>query len=64
MNDADRQVTFVLDAALLATDPVNFHPMTNAATTAVSRDGFLAFLAALEITPIVVDFAASPSARA
>jgi Ala-tRNA(Pro) deacylase len=63
MNDAERQVTFVLDAALLASDPVNFHPMTNAATTAVSRDGFLAFLAALDITPMVVDFSVSPPAR-
>lgn len=61
INDADRRVTFVLDAALLASDPVNFHPLTNAATTAVSRDGFLAFLAALGIEPIVVDFSTEPA---
>jgi len=60
MNDAGRQVSLVLDAALLRTDPVNFHPMTNTATTAVSREGFLAFLAALGVTPMVVDFAVSP----
>jgi len=58
LNDPSRQVRFVVDAALLACDPVNFHPLTNAATTAVSRDGFLAFLAALGVEPIVIDFAA------
>jgi Ala-tRNA(Pro) deacylase len=60
VNDTQRRVTFVLDAALLASDPVNFHPLTNAATTAVSRAGFLAFLAALGVTPIVVDFSGAP----
>jgi Ala-tRNA(Pro) deacylase len=62
VNDADRRVTFVIDAALLACDPLNFHPLTNAATTAVSRKGFLAFLAALGVEPMVVDFAADPPA--
>jgi Ala-tRNA(Pro) deacylase len=56
INDRAHRVRFVLDQALLQTDPVNFHPMTNAATTAVSRDGFLAFLAALGIETQVVDF--------
>jgi Ala-tRNA(Pro) deacylase len=64
INDPDHRVTFVLDAALLACDLVNFHPMTNTATTAVSREGFLSFLAALGIEPIVVDFSVSPPARA
>jgi Ala-tRNA(Pro) deacylase len=62
INDKDRQVSFIVDAALLAADPVNFHPLTNQATTAVSRDGFLAFLAALGVEPLVVDFSASPAA--
>ena len=63
INDPEHRVTFVLDAALLAHDLVNFHPLTNTATTAVSREGFLAFLAALGVAPIVVDFAASPPVR-
>ena len=63
INDKDRRVRFVLDAALLETDPVNFHPLTNAATTAVSRAGFLAFLAELGIEPLVVDFAAGRVVR-
>ncbi|HTK36054.1 MAG TPA: YbaK/EbsC family protein [Caulobacteraceae bacterium] len=58
INDPLRRVRLVLDAALLASDPVNFHPLTNTATTAVSRAGFAAFLDALDIEPLVVDFAA------
>lgn len=56
INDTERRVRLVLDADLLAADPVNFHPLSNAATTAISRAGLLAFLAALGATPIVVDF--------
>ena len=58
INDADRRVRFVLDAALMACEPVNFHPLTNTATTAVSRQGLLAFLTALGVEPLVVDFSA------
>ena len=57
MNDREKRVTFVLDKALLETEPLNFHPLVNTATTAVSAEGFLAFLRALERAPIVVDFA-------
>jgi Ala-tRNA(Pro) deacylase len=56
INDPERNVRFVVDAALLAHDTINFHPLANDATTAVSREGFLAFLAALGREPVVVDF--------
>jgi Ala-tRNA(Pro) deacylase len=48
----------VLDKALLDHDVVNFHPLSNDATTALSRDGFLAFLKGIGVDPLVVDFAA------
>lgn len=56
INDAGHQVRFVLDAALAAADPVNFHPLTNTATTALSQAGFRKFLAALGVEPMIVDF--------
>ena len=58
INDADRQVTFVLDQRLAQAERVNFHPLVNTATTGVSREGFGQFLTALQIEPLVVDFAA------
>ena len=58
INDKEKAVRFVLDAALMAEETVNFHPLDNAATTAVSREGLLAFLAALGVEPQVVDFSA------
>lgn len=58
INDVDRRVTFVLDRALAEAGQVNFHPLTNTATTTVSQAGFRRFLAALGISPLVVDFGA------
>jgi Ala-tRNA(Pro) deacylase len=58
INDPGHKVRFVLDAALMRHDLVNFHPLSNDATTAVSREGFLTFLKALGREPVVVDFEA------
>jgi Ala-tRNA(Pro) deacylase len=57
VNDAHRRVRFVLDRTLAAAEAVNFHPLTNTATTTVSAAGFRRFLSAVEVTPLVVDFA-------
>ena len=56
VNDTAQRVRFVLDRTLTEADLVNFHPLTNAATTAITGEGFRTFLAALGITPLVVDF--------
>jgi len=56
VNDVERRVTFVLDAAMADADLVNFHPLANTATTALSQQGFRRFLAALDVTPLIVDF--------
>jgi len=58
INDTGRRVTFVLDKALAEAGQVNFHPLTNTATTTVSQAGLRRFLDALEIAPLVVDFPA------
>jgi Ala-tRNA(Pro) deacylase len=44
INDSARCVTLVLDDALLAADPVNFHPLLNNATTALSQDDLRVFV--------------------
>jgi len=58
INDVERRVTFVLDRKLHEAEIVNFHPLTNTATTALSQSAFRRFLSAIEREPIVVDFAA------
>lgn len=51
INDKDHRVTVVLDAALMAHEVLNFHPLVNTATTSISRDGLLKFLAATGHSP-------------
>jgi Ala-tRNA(Pro) deacylase len=57
INDPARAVRFVLDAALHRAECVNVHPLTNTATTTLTQGGLRAFLEALDITPVIVDFA-------
>jgi Ala-tRNA(Pro) deacylase len=61
-NDETRAVRFVLDARLHEADQVNFHPLVNTATTTVSQAGLRAFLRALGVDPIIVDFTRPPLA--
>jgi Ala-tRNA(Pro) deacylase len=58
INDPEHRVRFVLDLALASSDPVNFHPLTNTATTAISRADFRRFLSAIGVEPVLVDFSA------
>jgi Ala-tRNA(Pro) deacylase len=58
INDAARRVRFVLDRALAEAAVVNFHPLTNTATTGVGQAGFRRFLDAIGVAPQIVDFAA------
>ena len=46
INDKDCRVTVVLDAAMMAHEVLNFHPLRNTATTTISRQGLLRFLEA------------------
>jgi Ala-tRNA(Pro) deacylase len=58
LNDRRRRVRFVLDRALHDAEIVNFHPMENTATTAVSGADFRRFLDAIGVEPLVVDLRA------
>lgn len=58
INDPDHRVTFILDKALWDADIVNFHPLTNTATTALKQADFRRFLQLVGREPVVVDFGA------
>jgi Ala-tRNA(Pro) deacylase len=61
INDPDRRATFVLDRALWDAEVVNFHPLTNTATTALAQAEFRRFLKLIGREPVVVDFSALAS---
>jgi Ala-tRNA(Pro) deacylase len=58
LNDTGRHVTTVLDAAMMAHDTLNFHPLINTMTTSIGRDDLVRFLAATghvaRIEPVAV----------
>ncbi|MBC7768906.1 MAG: prolyl-tRNA synthetase associated domain-containing protein [Phycisphaerales bacterium] len=56
INDPEHRVTLLLDEGLLAHDPVNFHPLRNDATTAISPSDMLKFIRALGREPVVLRF--------
>ncbi|MDB5447569.1 MAG: DNA-binding protein [Phenylobacterium sp.] len=58
INDPAHRVRFVLDRALAEAAQVNFHPLTNTATTSIDQAGVRRFLAALGVEPLIVDFQA------
>lgn len=54
MNDSQAKVRVVLDEAMLALDPLNFHPLRNDATTAIAPAELLRFLHATGHEPIIL----------
>lgn len=62
INDRDARVRLVLDAGMLAVDPLNFHPLVNTQTTAIRPADLLRFFAATGHAPLLLDLgAAAPS---
>ena len=60
-NDPEQRVAVVLDKAMLEYDPLNYHPLENDRTTAVSPADLLRFIAACGHRPRIVDLdAAAP----
>jgi len=54
MNDTGHRVRPVLDEAMLALSPLNFHPLRNDRTTAIAPDDLLAFVRACGHDPLIV----------
>jgi Ala-tRNA(Pro) deacylase len=55
VNDRAGRVTVVLQRAMLAHDPLNYHPLQNDCTTAVAPGDLVRFLEACGHKPLVVD---------
>jgi Ala-tRNA(Pro) deacylase len=64
INDRDRRVQPLLDRAMLACDRLNYHPLTNAATTAIAAADLLRFLEACGHEPRILDLEATAIALA
>ena len=56
MNDTAAEVNFILDAALLEFDTLNFHPLLNTATTSIKLADFQRFVDATGHTVTTIDF--------
>jgi len=56
VNDSECEVQVVLDSTLMEMDPLNFHPLDNSRTTAVSADGLLRFLESTGHPPKFINF--------
>jgi len=55
INDTGRLVTVILDAEMMTDDPLNYHPLENTATTAISAADLRRFLAATGQTVHEID---------
>ena len=56
INDRDRKVLPVFDTAMLAVSPLNFHPLANTATTAISSADLLKFARGIGCEPVCLSF--------
>jgi len=62
INDRAGEVTVILDAAMMAHEVLNFHPLTNTGTTTISRAGLVEFLEATGHPPRIEAVAAAAPA--
>jgi Ala-tRNA(Pro) deacylase len=54
INDVGQRINLVLDAALMAHDIINAHPLENTATTSIARDDLMRFIAVCGHVPKIV----------
>lgn len=54
INDSEQRVTPVFDAAMMEYDVLNFHPLSNDATTTIARDDLLRFARSCGHEPLIV----------
>jgi len=56
INDVEHRVTVVLQQAMLAHDPLNYHPLENTRTTAIAPADLVRFLEACGHAPRIIEF--------
>ncbi|MCE7998822.1 MAG: prolyl-tRNA synthetase associated domain-containing protein [Rhodobiaceae bacterium] len=59
INDGDRRVRLILDAPMMEHDWLNYHPLTNEATTTISKADFLKFIRHCGHEPTIIDLEAA-----
>jgi Ala-tRNA(Pro) deacylase len=59
VNDAQRDVTVVLDSEMMQSEWVNYHPLHNAASTTIKSQDLAKFLRALGREPVIIDCSAA-----
>lgn len=55
INDRQKRVSVFLDKRMLEFDPLNYHPLSNALTTAIKPQDLLKFIESCGHTPRIVD---------
>ena len=58
INDVEGEVSLIIDQRLTEHEIVNFHPLLNDATTAITRQDMIKFAKATGHEPIIMDFSA------
>ena len=58
INDTEGRVTVALDAAMMANERLNFHPLVNTRTTGLASGDIVRFLRAVGHDPLIVDLGA------
>lgn len=61
VNDTERKVKVVLQAAMMGHDPLNYHPLLNDRTTAIRPGDLLRFIRACGHEPAVIAFGEAES---
>lgn len=59
INDTEMSVTVILDAEMMDLSPLNFHPLSNEMTVAVTPDALTRFVDACGHAPQVIDLSAA-----
>ncbi len=63
INDEEQRITAVFDAAMMAEEILNYHPLVNTATTSIRRDDLVKFARACGHEPQILDVSAESSAE-